>query len=98
MTADPASFRAFCDSGMTGFIGVWAIVRIMDASPLEARQTQARNWFERLRDDVCASLEALEDALPASAPLADRPAGRFARTPWRRTDHTGARPISGLPE
>jgi coproporphyrinogen III oxidase len=35
-------------------------------------------------------LEAVEDALPATAPLADRPAGRFTRTPWSRADHTGA--------
>src|SRR6202035_3226695 len=33
--------------------------------------------------------EAIEDALPASAPLAERPAGRFMRTPWSRTDHSG---------
>jgi len=54
-----------------------------------SRQSRARGWFERLRDDICAAFEALEDALPADAPLADRAAGRFARTPWSRTDHTG---------
>ncbi len=32
----------------------------------------------------------MEDALPAGAPLAERAAGRFVRTPWSRTDHTGA--------
>ena len=34
--------------------------------------------------------EAVEDALPPKAPLAERAAGRFERTPWNRTDHTGA--------
>jgi coproporphyrinogen III oxidase len=57
--------------------------------PIDARRTRARTWFETLRDEVCASLEALEDALPANAPLAERPAGRFARTPWSRTDRGG---------
>jgi coproporphyrinogen III oxidase len=52
-------------------------------------KTRARAWFERLRDDICAALEAVEDALPANAPLADRPAGRFVRTSWSRTDHSG---------
>ncbi len=51
---------------------------------LDTRKTQARTWFEALRDDICASLEAVEGALPVSAPLADRPAGRFVRTPWQR--------------
>jgi coproporphyrinogen III oxidase len=70
----------------------------MDSTPIEARKTRARTWFETLRDDVCAALEAVEDALPASAPLAQKPAGRFTRTPWSRTDHSGQQPISGLPE
>ena len=70
----------------------------MDSTPIEARKTRARTWFEALRDDVCAALEAVEDALPASAPLAQKPAGRFTRTPWSRTDHSGQQPISGLPE
>jgi coproporphyrinogen III oxidase len=70
----------------------------MDAGQLEARKAQARAWFERLRDDICAALEALEDALPAGAMHAERQPGRFVRTPWSRTDHTGKRPISALPE
>jgi coproporphyrinogen III oxidase len=62
----------------------------MDANPIEARKTRARTWFERLRDDICAALEAVEDALPANAALADRPVGRITRTPWSRTDHSGS--------
>ena len=61
----------------------------MDASQIEARKTRARTWFEHLRDDICAALEAVEDALPAGAPLSERAAGRFVRTPWSRTDHSG---------
>ena len=54
------------------------------------KQARARAWFEGLRDAICAAFEALEDALPANAPLADRPAGRFERRPWQRTDPSGA--------
>jgi coproporphyrinogen III oxidase len=62
----------------------------MDAGQIESRKSRARAWFEALRDDICAAFEAIEDALSANAPLADRPAGRFTRTPWNRTDYTGA--------
>jgi coproporphyrinogen III oxidase len=61
----------------------------MDAGQTEARKARARAWFESLRDEICAAFEAVEDALPAGAPHADRPAGRFVRTPWSRTDHSG---------
>jgi coproporphyrinogen III oxidase len=61
-----------------------------DAATLQSRKTRARDWFERLRDDICAAFEAIEDSLPPRAPLADRAPGRFVRTPWDRTDHTGA--------
>jgi coproporphyrinogen III oxidase len=56
---------------------------------LDERKSRARAWFERLRDDICAALEAVEDALPANAPLGSQPAGRFKRTPWQRMDHSG---------
>jgi coproporphyrinogen III oxidase len=57
---------------------------------IEGRQDQARAWFETLRDDICAAFEAVEDDLPAEAQRAERPPGRFVRTPWNRTDHSGA--------
>jgi len=62
----------------------------MDAGQVEARKARARAWFERLRDDICAAFEAIENDLPNGAPLIDSAAGRFVRTPWQRTDHTGA--------
>src|SRR5215467_14088204 len=62
----------------------------MDAGQTEARMARARAWFERLRDDICAAFEAVEDDLPAGAPLAEGAAGRFVRASWSRTDHSGA--------
>ncbi len=57
-------------------------------SSLESRRARAREWFERLRDDICAALEAIERDAPAA--LYPGAPGVFARTPWQRTDHTGA--------
>ena len=56
---------------------------------LEDRKARARAWFEELRETICAAFEAVEDALPAAAPLAERAPGRFVRTAWERTDHSG---------
>ncbi|WP_442582620.1 oxygen-dependent coproporphyrinogen oxidase [Mesorhizobium sp. ASY16-5R] len=54
---------------------------------IEQRKTRAKDWFEALRDQICAAFEALEDDL--SGGLADRPAGRFERTPWQREQGAG---------
>jgi coproporphyrinogen III oxidase len=70
----------------------------MNSAKTEQLKETAQTWFEALRDRLVMALEGVEDALPAGAPLSDRPAGRFKRTAWQRTDHTGAQPISGLPE
>ena len=70
----------------------------MDAAQFDARKARARAWFEALRDDICAAFERLEDDAPAVDWHAGVAPGRFVRTPWQRTDHTGAQPISGLPE
>ncbi|WP_407176469.1 oxygen-dependent coproporphyrinogen oxidase [Bradyrhizobium sp. STM 3562] len=59
----------------------------MNSSDIEARKARAKAWFEMLRDDICAAFEKLEDEAPAA--LFPGGAGRFARTPWQRTDHSG---------
>ncbi|MFQ5973369.1 MAG: oxygen-dependent coproporphyrinogen oxidase [Alphaproteobacteria bacterium] len=51
---------------------------------LETRKTRASAWFERLRDDICAAFEGLEDE--AAGQLEDRAPGRFERKSWQRTD------------
>jgi coproporphyrinogen III oxidase len=60
----------------------------MDLPLIEDRKARARSWFEKLRNDICAAFEKLEDEAPSSL-YAGEP-GRFVRTPWQRTDHGGA--------
>jgi coproporphyrinogen III oxidase len=58
---------------------------------LDALKAAATDWFEALRDRICAALEAIEaEAAGPFAPDAPALPGRFERTPWTRTDHSGA--------
>jgi len=50
---------------------------------IDARKAQAKAWFETLRDQLCASFEAIEDEL-REGPHADLPPGRFERKAWAR--------------
>jgi coproporphyrinogen III oxidase len=59
-----------------------------DFAAIKQRQTRAQAWFEALRDEICAAFETLEDETPAA--LYPGRAARFVRTPWQRSDHTGA--------
>lgn len=61
---------------------------------LEPSKAKARQWFESLRDRICASFEAIEDEL-SSGPLAAEPAGRFERTSWSR-DNDGGGGVMGI--
>jgi len=63
---------------------------------LETRKQTARAWFEELRDQICAAFEKLEAGLPETAPHGDMSAGKFVRTPWERTDHTGEKGGGGV--
>jgi coproporphyrinogen III oxidase len=57
------------------------------SSILNARQVQARAWFEHLRDNIHAAFEALEDEAPAD--LYPGEPGRFSRKPWSREEGGG---------
>jgi coproporphyrinogen III oxidase len=57
---------------------------------MEEKKARAAAWFSELRDSITAAFEGLEESLPANGPMADRAPGRFVKTPWKRTDHSGA--------
>jgi coproporphyrinogen III oxidase len=69
-------------------------------SDIEAKKEEAAIWFRSLRDRICAAFEAIEDdaaehgALPGA--LADTAPGRFERSPWERTDSSGAKGGGGV--
>ena len=67
---------------------------MMGAATIGQHKDTARVWFEKLRDDICTSLETLEEE--ASSDLYPGEAGHFVRTPWQRTDHTGAAGGGGI--
>ena len=48
---------------------------------LDHQQKSARDWFESLRDRICAAFEAIEREAGSDA--------AFVRTPWDRTDESG---------
>ena len=61
---------------------------------LSRERATAKAWFESLRDQLCTALMQLEHQL--TGPFADRMPGRFARTPWARSDHSGGDGGGGL--
>ena len=65
-------------------------------SALDDRKDIASRWFEDLRNQICKAFELLEDDLPDDVPLSEKPAGRFVRTPWERTDHSGEKGGGGI--
>lgn len=54
---------------------------------LQPQKDQARQWFESLRDDICARFELLEDTFAKNS---NQQAGRFKQTPWEKTNDDGS--------
>ncbi|SOE14602.1 coproporphyrinogen oxidase [Hoeflea halophila] len=54
---------------------------------IEDKKIKAREWFEKLRDQICQGFEALEDEI--DNPQATGEPGRFERTPWLRDEGAG---------
>jgi coproporphyrinogen III oxidase len=55
---------------------------------LSDHQQRASQWFEELRNRICAAFEKLEDEY--SGERADRPAGRFECSSWKRPTEDGS--------
>jgi coproporphyrinogen III oxidase len=60
-----------------------------DPAVVAALQVDAPEWFASLRDRLCSALEEVEDEATGPFPPEAAEAGRFVRTPWQRTDHSG---------
>jgi coproporphyrinogen III oxidase len=50
-----------------------------------AHKTKAERWFRQIRDSICGHFEALEDEFQNS----EKPAGRFERKKWERSEGGG---------
>jgi coproporphyrinogen III oxidase len=55
-----------------------------------ARKMRAQSWFEQLRDELCAALEAIENEAADASGSGGKAPGRFVLTPWSRKDESGA--------
>ncbi len=55
-------------------------------APADALKKRAANWFEELRNRICAAFESLEDELEGenAARFAAVAPGRFERKSWER--------------
>jgi len=49
----------------------------------DVKKDKASDWFQNIRDQICAEFETLEDEL-SGGNKADLPAGRIERSPWER--------------
>lgn len=54
---------------------------------IEHKKQTARQWFESLRDVICATFEALEESI--DNPQNEGQPGQFEQTPWQRDDGAG---------
>ena len=55
-----------------------------DIEPVFDQKQVAADWFENLRDQICAAFEKLEDELTGTH--SDLPPARFTRKPWNRDE------------
>nr|WP_319486048.1 oxygen-dependent coproporphyrinogen oxidase [uncultured Cohaesibacter sp.] len=61
---------------------------------LEDKKQRAADWFKDLRDRICTAFETIEQDI--EGPNAHMDPGHFVRTPWQRTDHSGAKGGGGI--
>jgi coproporphyrinogen III oxidase len=63
---------------------------------INQQKASAESWFQSLRDQICSDFERLEDEANGPFFTEAQAPGRFQRTPWERTDHSGAKGGGGV--
>ena len=63
---------------------------VRDVTRFDQRKNEARVWFESLQQRLVGTIEAIERDFPGPFPDEATEPGRFAISPWARTDHSGA--------
>jgi coproporphyrinogen III oxidase len=66
------------------------LIETAQDTPHAVLRPAAKDWFEQLRDRICASFEAIETEALGKAGASGRDPGRFERTPWRRPTEDGS--------
>lgn len=61
---------------------------------IENKKAAAKDWFENLRDIICAEFEAIENE--ANTKLYGNNIGRFQRIPWQRAQIDGGGGVMGI--
>ena len=67
----------------------------MNEAYSDEQKTKALAWFEKLRDDLCATLEAIEDDVEGPNVSSQGAPGRFAPTAWKRAASENAESHGG---
>ena len=75
MTMQPPTIKTDAITSKADFLSV--------DTDIESRKAAASDWFSALRDDICATFEAIETEL-AGTVMTDQPAGSFSRKNWNR--------------
>lgn len=65
-------------------------------TPDPAHRLRAHEWFETLRDRICAEFEQMETELPDGLPHDEIPPGSFERTSWKRPTEDGTEAGGGV--
>ena len=68
---------------------------MMDQAFGDEHKERASYWFEKLRDDICLALEAIEDDIEGPNISSEGVPGRFERKSWKRQLPDGSKVNGG---
>src|SRR3984885_9292702 len=89
MGSRPAPWCLGKSCGRRGIFRRDSGIAMTDAAIVLDHKQRARDWFESLRDRLCATFEAIETEY-TSGQHSEMPPGKFVRTPTKRHSEDGS--------